>query len=43
LYVRYFKRLWRETSPLARKKGAKDKAILVVERVQNLVKGSDEV
>jgi hypothetical protein len=35
--------MWRETSPLARKKSAKDKAILVVERVQNLVKGSDEV
>jgi len=41
LYVGYCKRLWRETSPLARMKSAKDKAILAVERVQNLVKGSD--
>mmetsp|Transcript_2203 Transcript_2203/g.3381 ORF Transcript_2203/g.3381 Transcript_2203/m.3381 type:complete len:582 (+) Transcript_2203:111-1856(+) len=41
LYVGYCKRLWRETSPVARKKSAKDKAILAVERVQNLVKGSD--
>jgi hypothetical protein len=40
LYVGYCKRLWRETSPLARKNFTKKNTIAAIGRVQKLVKDS---